>query len=404
MALSGVSPAANAAYAASTAGTTAATPATMTPEQRAAKQRADIQAALNQYASMKAADPAKYAAAEATVQAQTNAAKAAGNYWQDNPTTQKTVAMFNNAATLGESQNTRAPLQNAGTQYQNVTGMVDAYGNPIASKAVEKTGLTPEQQAFYDALPQYYSGSTVAARTPDQIAAANMIKQQAAANQTRYDTFLNDFLDDQTGTQGNPFMQDVMDSATRQITDNFTQQVLPQLGSAAQRSGAWGGSRQGIVESLAAGQTAQAVGDTAARLAAENYQTTLQNNLQRAQLTPALFDASYRPAQLLDAVGQDAFNYNQAVLDADVARHDYLQNADAQRLAQISAMLSGGSTTGIMAGGSQTQTSTTNRPKSSNLQNALGGAAAGAALGSMTGIENAGGWGAVLGALGGLLG
>jgi hypothetical protein len=293
-------------------------------------------------------------------------------------------------------------------------------------------------------------------------------------------------------TEGNPYAQASMDSATRQITDNFTQAVLPQLGSAAQRNGAWGGSRQGIVEGLAAGETAKAVGDTAANLAARNYETSLntfgqgmsiaegirgqdvqqrqiqsqerlakfQGDLELAvanrqisseeaqammqaqaqkemerdsllsqealanreltsmegrsnqqmqldeilgkgQLLPSVLDAGYKPALMLDAIGADDREYDQQLIDADVARHNFGQNIDAERLNQYAQLLSGGSTNGILSGGSNTVT--TKSPGTSNTQKALGGAAAGASIGSMTDIENGGGWGALIGALAGLL-
>lgn len=539
-------------------------------------------------------------------------------------------------------------VANGGTAPVNTTAQVsnmkDAFGNPVASAAQVKTPQNSQQTAFYNALPTYYPNSTVANRTPDQLAAANMVRNTANSQQATLGNYLTNFMNSNvpatttlptasptgpttnsvnttakninegnyssplinpvnlnrtqaigpinnvstaaTGTnatstnsvgtnanlsgavdfalgdiltQGNPYSQAAMDSATRQITDNFVQSVLPQLGSAAQRAGAWGGSRQGIVEGLAAGETAKAVGDTAANLAARNYETSLNtfnnalgvatnlrgqdlqdrqissteglqnrqltsneqlqnrqlssneamanqqtelnrqiqnqeiasnenlaklqadlqvavqnrqissqeaemqlnaavqqslqnrqitsnetlqnrqltsqeqqqnatrdaeralqnrqltsaellanremdinNKNQIAQLLPSLVQLGYTPAQMLDAVGQDAFNYNQALLDSDVARHNYNQNADAIRLGQYANILSGNSTSGIMTGGSSTSTSNVNTPKTSNLQNALGGAATGAAIGSMTNFENGGTWGAVLGALAGL--
>jgi|SRR6478736_236881 len=483
-------------------------------------------------------------------------------------------------------------------------------GLPFQSQAQARTAADPSQEAFYNALPKYYTGSTVANQTPEQIAAQNMIKNQSntntgvigsvlnnwgnttpAANSTAASVNLNQnatapivgpggvntaqvnthpnvtaqnvntaatvntpaaFTQDvgmnpnlnnaltfalgDILNQGNPYAQANMDSATRQITDNFVQQVLPKLGSVAQQSGAWGGSRQGVVEGLAAGETAKAVGDTAASLAAKNYETSLNtfnnalgvgttlrgqdvtqrniasnegltnrqldvnsalqnrqissqegqanqqanlsagttnanltsnealNNrqinsaeglaklqadlqvavqngqisqaeaaqrlstaaslatanrqidsnegltnrqltiaqqIEQAQSLPALLNASYQPAQMLDAIGSDNRAYDQQLIDADIARNNYGQNIDAERLNQFNAILNGGSTSGI-TGGSTTTTSTTGS-KNSAVQNALGGAAAGSVLGSLTSLNNGGEWGAVLGALAGYL-
>ncbi len=483
-------------------------------------------------------------------------------------------------------------------------------GLPFQSQAQQRTAADPSQTAFYNALPKYYAGSTVANLTPEQIAAKGMISNQAQANTGVIGNVLNNWGNttpaansaqanvnlNQNATapivgpngvataavntnpnvqannvntaatvntpaaftqdvgmrpdmnnaltfalgdilnQGNPYAQASMDSATRQITDNFVQSVLPKLGSVAQQSGAWGGSRQGIVEGLAAGETAKAVGDTASQLAAKNYETSLNtfnnalgvgstlrgqdvtqrniasnegltnrqldvnsalqnrqissqegqanqsanlsadttnanigsnealNNrqissqeglakmqadlqvavqngqiseaeaaqrlqvaaaqatanrqidssegltnrqltiaqqIEQAQTLPALLNASYQPAQMLDAVGADNRAYDQQLIDADVARNNYGQNIDAERLAQFNQILSGGSTSGISQGGTTTQTSKTG--STSAVQNALGGAAAGATLGSLTSLNNGGEWGAVLGALAGYL-
>lgn len=335
-------------------------------------------------------------------------------------------------------------------------------GADFVSQAQIKTAANPGQEAFYNALPKYYGGNTVAGMNQDQLNAQGQVRSTANQQQAVIGDYLtklnnpvvNPYFSTAVGTdprlnsaldfslgdilrEGNPYAKAAMDSATRQITDNFTQSVLPQLGSEAQRSGAWGGSRQGIVEGLAAGETAKAVGDTAANLAAKNYETSLntfnngmniasglraqditqrgitsqegQSSMQRkldeflgkGALLPSIIDTGYKPAQMLDAIGTDNRAYDQQLIDADVAKHNYGQNADADRLALYSGLLSGQGTAGISAGGGSTQTTKT--PKSSALQNAIGGASAGAALGSMTNFDNGGTWGAVLGALAGLL-
>lgn len=320
-------------------------------------------------------------------------------------------------------------------------------GVPFVSLAQQRGPANAGQNAFYNALPTYYPGQTVAGLTPQQQAAQQSVIDTAGRQQTAIQDYVSNWMTSggtqAVGTdprldsaldfalgdlleQGNPYLEQMIDTATRPLTENFTQNVLPSIGSAAQKSGAYGGSRQGVLEGLAAGETAKAIGDVGAGLSYDSFNralgtfenalgvaTTLRGQditdrgitsneqLTRDQLLPSMLNLEYLPAQMLDAVGIDKRNYDQQLIDADIDRHNYGQNIDAERLAQYAAILSGQSTQGIMSGGSSTTTSKT--PSSSTLQNALGGAAGGAALGSLTGFENGGAWGAVLGALAGLL-
>jgi hypothetical protein len=319
-------------------------------------------------------------------------------------------------------------------------------GTPFQSQAQQRGPANQGQVPFYSALPTYYPGSTVANLSPEQIAAQQGVTDTANRQQGQITDYVSQFLnrgttpgvqtdarlDDALGfalggalEEGNPYLQNMIDTATRPLTENFTQNVLPTLGSAAQRAGAFGGSRQGIVEGLAAGETAKAIGDVSSGLSYDAYNralqlmetgigagvsmrgqdvqdraTTVNEQLARDQLLPSMLNLEYMPQQMLDAVGIDKRAYDQQLIDADIARHNFGQNIDAERLAQYAAILSGQTTGGIMAGGGST--TTTKTPNASSLQNALGGAASGAALGSML-FDNGGIWGAVLGGLAGLL-
>ena len=64
------------------------------------------------------------------------------------------------------------------------------------------------------------------------------------------DTASGKYLD----PKSNPFLKGSVETALGDVTRKYTQEVMPQMGSAAQRSGAYGGSRQGIMEGLAAGE------------------------------------------------------------------------------------------------------------------------------------------------------
>jgi hypothetical protein len=78
---------------------------------------------------------------------------------------------------------------------------------------------------------------------------------------------------DYLNPNSNPFLKASVDRATGAVSRDYTRNVLPNLGSAAIRSGAYGGSRQGIMEGLAAGEYAREASDAAQNIYAQNYQS-----------------------------------------------------------------------------------------------------------------------------------
>jgi hypothetical protein len=70
----------------------------------------------------------------------------------------------------------------------------------------------------------------------------------------------------------NPWVKASTEAALGDVTREYTRNVLPQMGDAAIKGGAYGGSRQGIMEGLAAGEYSREANDAATRIYADNYQ------------------------------------------------------------------------------------------------------------------------------------
>lgn len=68
---------------------------------------------------------------------------------------------------------------------------------------------------------------------------------------------------------------------TNQVNRNLTQNILPQIGSGAVAAGGYGGSRQGIAEGNAIGQTNQDLSNSLANLYGQNYQQDQANDITR---------------------------------------------------------------------------------------------------------------------------
>src|SRR5882672_2240574 len=241
--------------------------------------------------------------------------------------------------------------------------------------------LSPEQRQlmnlampgvtqFAASVPQRYQGTTIAGFDPSQVAGQQGALQSAGTQTdlarsgagTTLDWLNPNALDitKQPGLQGN------IEAATRPITQALTEQALPAIRSSAEQSGNFGSSRQGIAEGLASGRASQAIGDATSGIVSKAYgllpQTT-QTQTAGDLTTSNVGDVrqSMTQAQLGEQVGN--FNWDQLA--------PFLQSKDIMSLL---TGLPGGSTTTTASG-----------PQKNMLTSSLGGAASGAALGSMFG-------------------
>jgi hypothetical protein len=98
----------------------------------------------------------------------------------------------------------------------------------------------------------------------------------------------------------NPYVKQMTEQALGDSTRNFQRNVLPQMGDAAIKGGAYGGSRQGIMEGLAAGEFGRETSDAATRIYADNYQKERDRMGQAQQLA-----ATYSPSMYAGANSQE---------------------------------------------------------------------------------------------------
>lgn len=86
--------------------------------------------------------------------------------------------------------------------------------------------------------------------------------------------------------ESNPYTQSYMDAATRGLTRDFTQNVLPNIRGDAVSSGMYGGSRQGVAEGAAAGNYMTSLGDTYSQIANDAYGKQLGAMVAGSQMAP----------------------------------------------------------------------------------------------------------------------
>lgn len=79
----------------------------------------------------------------------------------------------------------------------------------------------------------------------------------------------------------NPYLDQQANAITSQVTNNLQRNILPGINSGAVAAGGYGGSRQGIVQANAIGQTNQGLSNSLANLRGNAYQFDQQNETQR---------------------------------------------------------------------------------------------------------------------------
>ena len=318
-------------------------------------------------------------------------------------------------------QQSSIPSWLEGPVQQNIAMANDIAARPFAYPQQTLAPLSSTTQQAWD-----FGRSTINNQAQTFDAAKTMAANGAAAPSTiQANTFANGLSG--IGQYMNPYNQQVVDAATNNMRVALAQNVN-QIGDNAIRAGAFGGSRHGVMEGVAASEAARGIGDLTAGLQRQGFETAtgmmgqdITNNLaaQRANQQAGLDSArtsvagslalgglagQSQASQLQDmntlaGIGSGQQGWNQTQIDDAVRRW---QAERGYPLEQLNTRMSAITSSPIPR--SSTSTSTGLEGGSTNPgMSALGGAMAGANLGSsLFGGSTAAGIGGSL--LGGLLG
>lgn len=245
-------------------------------------------------------------------------------------------------------------------------------GQPNETTQTTTQQLSPEQRRLIEPTipifeeylrnpPRLPGYSQISPWNPAQLAGQQALlgqvlpQQQVAGNAA---DALNFSLTGARDVNNNPYLKSAIDAATRPIAQNLMENVLPGIRGTAVATGNLGGSRQGIAEGLAAGRTAQAIGDTSSQMASQGYLAGLDAMGRGLALTPQTLQAMLIPGQTVGMVGNLQYGMEQALLSERAYRDMYEQMAPflaAQQVAGIGSGLPGGTTVSTMTqpGGQQ---------------------------------------------------
>ena len=215
-----------------------------------------------------------------------------------------------------------------------------------------RDALSEQQNLYREGAPSYYAGQTYLDPNSQQQQAIDMMTANANVNNPMLQnaTNLNNQMIQGDFLQNNPNFDAVMNTAGRKATDLYNGATNKTF-SDASMAGRYGSNAHANLQAGNAGKLAQSLADTAGQYSYQNYANERQN--QNAVMNNAQNFAAnnyYDSNQLMNAGNQQA-GFDQAALNADIARHDYGQNAQQQHLSNYTQAVWGA------PGGSRSTTS-----------------------------------------------
>jgi hypothetical protein len=290
--------------------------------------------------------------------------------------------------------------------------------DPLLAPYLE-TGLEQAQNLFFGTnQPQFFPGQTYV--SPSQQTLTALQQQEALATQPNpmlqqaqqaYQTSLGQVGQTAAGgfLNANPFQQQMMEAATRPLTQQFSQTVLPGISSLYSKSGRLGSGSMERALGTATEAYGRSLGDITSNIAGTQYQQERalqqQAQMQQAQLAglaPQFYSQQFLPSQTLAQVGAAQEQIASQPLQQQLAEYQFNQQLPYQ---QLQGFLSSVYGTPLGSYGTTTQSYPTYQNTGAGilggaLAGGLGGYALGQAFPQIGGLY--GGLGGA--ALGGLLG
>lgn len=205
-----------------------------------------------------------------------------------------------------------------------------------------------QAQALYNQGPQtYYPGQTVAAPSANTLAAQNATAQRALNGSpvmSSADNYLQNVLNGSYLSAGNPYFQSMI--------SQIGQSLQPQTSSGFEAAGRYGSGAQ-------AAAFADALTQQAGQLAYQNYGAERQNQAQSLAMAPTLANQDYTDLGHLAQVGVAQDQYKQSLINENVDRYNFNQQAPYVNLANYMKAVQGN------YGSSGTQTTSQNSQQTS---------------------------------------
>lgn len=211
-------------------------------------------------------------------------------------------------------------------------------------------GLDPRLDSLYQfalqqAIGQYgnpngqtfYGGPTVAQLTPDELAAQDMLRGSVGSLQG-IASGATGLFDDLIARGRDPANDPTLNTAIQGTLGDMRQQVMDpggifsQIRGNAVAGGSYGGSRQGVLESLGTQRFADQVGRVSGDMRLTGRNQNIQNALSAVGQIPTITGAVTAPAGVLGAVGAQNRDMDQRNMDANLREWAYNVTEPDRRL------------------------------------------------------------------------
>lgn len=263
-------------------------------------------------------------------------------------------------------------------------------------------GLEKAQSLFLTGKqPEFFPGQTYvspSAATTEAIAQQEQLaRQQSPVLQQAQQAYTSSLGQvGQTAAGGflnaNPYQQAMMAAATRPLTQQFSETVLPGISSLYSKSGRLGSGAMERALGTATEAYGRSLGDITANIAGTQYQQErgLQQQAQLAQsqlagLAPQFYGQQFLPSQTLAQVGAQQEAIAAQPLQEQLARYQFGQQLPYQ---QLQGYLSSVYGTPLGSYGTQTTNAPTYQNRSAGvLGGAIAGGLGGYALGQIPGVS-----------------
>ena len=279
-------------------------------------------------------------------------------------------------------------------------------------------GLRQAQELFLRQQPSMFPGQTYVSpseQTLQSLQAQEDIARQASPilgqAQQAYQSSLGQVGQTAAGgfLNANPYQQAMMDAATRPLTQQFSQAVLPGISSLYSKSGRLGSGAMERALGTATESYGRSLGDITSNIAGTQYQRERelqqQAQLQQAalaQAAPQMYGQQFLPSQTLGQIGAQREAIAAQPLQEEMSRFAYQQRLPYE---QLSGYLSSVYGSPLGQFGTPAAQPTYQNRTAGALGGGIAGGLGGYALGSMLPSSFLGGYGGLaggaLGALGG---
>ncbi|MCP5012286.1 MAG: hypothetical protein GY942_20095 [Aestuariibacter sp.] len=201
-----------------------------------------------------------------------------------------------------------------------------------------KQGYADARKLYDRGADEFYPGQTYTDANPlehdaNQFRldyASNQLPGQISNAQNAQQSMLN-----APDLANNPYVQDLAQRTNQRIGEDFNNNVMPGINAGAIGAGQMGSSRHGIVQGLAAGKAAQAMGDSTSRLYSDAYQAGLNQQAKGMAFTPQTANLGFLPADTMGSAGQFLRGETDMALQDDISRYNWDQGKDWTNLSRF---------------------------------------------------------------------